>query len=210
MPTPYLLILYYSRTGATEAMARQVARGVGKVSGLEARLRTVPAVSPDHQATAPAVPTSGAPYCSLDDLRGCAGLVLGSPTRFGNMAAPMKYFLDTTSSLWLNGDLIDKPAALFTSSSSLHGGQESTLLSMMLPLLHQGMVIVGQPYNEPALAQTQSGGTPYGASHWAHGDRPEQLTEHEITLCQSLGQRVARLSKAGLNATQGDAHVTGA
>lgn len=210
MLMPYILILYYSRNGATEAMARQVARGVGKVSGLEARLRTVPAVSPDHEATAPGVPTSGAPYCSLDDLRGCAGLVLGSPTRFGNMAAPMKYFLDTTSSLWLNGDLIDKPAALFTSTSSLHGGQESTLLSMMLPLLHQGMVIVGQPYNEPALTQTQSGGTPYGASHWAHGDHPEQLTDHEITLCQSLGQRVARLSRAGLEATKGDAHVAGA
>jgi len=195
---PYILVLYYSRTGATYAMARQVARGVNRVEGLEARLRTLPPVSPQTEAAAPAVPDEGAPYCTLEDLRDCAGLLLGSPTRFGNMAAPVKHFLDTTGSLWVNGDLIDKPAAVFTSTSSLHGGQETTLLSMMLPLLHQGMIIVGQPYDEPALTQTRSGGTPYGASHLAAGEQPAQLTAEEITLCQSLGQRLARLALNGV------------
>ncbi len=189
---PYILILYYSRNGATEAMARQLARGVRQVSGMEARLRTVPPVSPDTEASEPAVPAEGAPFASLDDLRHCAGLLLGSPTRFGNMAAPLKYFLDGTSGLWVNGDLIDKPAAVFTSTSTLHGGQESTLLSMMLPLLHHGMVLMGQPYSEPALTQTRSGGTPYGPSHWAQGAEPSVLTEHETTLCQALGQRIAQ------------------
>ncbi|WP_027328867.1 NAD(P)H:quinone oxidoreductase [Marinimicrobium agarilyticum] len=191
---PYILILYYSRTGATRAMAQQIARGVNRAGGFEARLRTVPPVSADTEASAAAVPDSGAPYVTLEDLKHCSGLLLGSPTRFGNMAAPLKYFLDSTSSLWVNGDLIDKPAAVFTSTSSLHGGQEATLLSMMLPLLHQGMILVGQPYSEPALTQTRTGGTPYGASHWATGPEPEALSDDEITLCQALGERLARLA----------------
>lgn len=191
---PYILILYYSRTGATRAMAQQIARGVNRAGGFEARLRTVPPVSAETEASAAAVPESGAPYATLEDLKHCSGLLLGSPTRFGNMAAPLKYFLDSTSSLWVNGDLIDKPAAVFTSTSSLHGGQEATLLSMMLPLLHQGMILVGQPYSEPALTQTRTGGTPYGASHWAGGPEPETLSDDEITLCQALGERLTRLA----------------
>lgn len=194
MANPYVLILYYSRYGATFAMAQQIARGVEQVTGMEARLRTVPAVSTTVEATEPAIPDSGAIYCTEDDLKNCAGLILGSPTRFGNMAAPMKYFLDGTSSLWLNGDLVNKPAAVFTSTASLHGGQESTLLSMMLPLLHQGMVITGIPYTEAALNLTRTGGTPYGASHLAAGDTPARLSEDEITLCQALGKRVAHLA----------------
>lgn len=195
MVNPYILILFYSRHGATSAMAQQIARGVEQVAGIEARLRTVPAVSTTIEATQPAVPDTGAIYCTEDDLKHCAGLILGSPTRFGNMAAPMKYFLDSTSSLWLNGDLVDKPAAVFTSTASLHGGQESTLLSMMLPLMHQGMIITGIPYTESALNITRTGGTPYGASHLAAGDAPERLSDHEITLCRALGKRVARLAK---------------
>ncbi|MGM8227247.1 NAD(P)H:quinone oxidoreductase [Cellvibrio sp. ARAG 10.3] len=194
MANPYVLILYYSRYGATFAMAQQIARGVEQATGIEARLRTVPAVSTTVEATEPAIPDSGAIYCTQDDLKHCAGLILGSPTRFGNMAAPMKYFLDGTSSLWLNGDLVNKPAAVFTSTASLHGGQESTLLSMMLPLLHQGMVITGIPYTEAALNLTRTGGTPYGASHLAAGDTPARLSEDEITLCQALGKRVAHLA----------------
>ncbi len=194
MANPYVLILYYSRYGATFAMAQQIARGVEQATGIEARLRTVPAVSTTVEATEPAIPDSGAIYCTEDDLKHCAGLILGSPTRFGNMAAPMKYFLDGTSSLWLNGDLVNKPAAVFTSTASLHGGQESTLLSMMLPLLHQGMVITGIPYTEAALNHTRTGGTPYGASHLAVGDTPARLSEDEITLCQALGKRVAHLA----------------
>ena len=194
MANPYVLILYYSRYGATFAMAQQIARGVEQVTGIEARLRTVPAVSTTVEATEPAIPDSGAIYCTEDDLKHCAGLILGSPTRFGNMAAPMKYFLDGTSSLWLNGDLVNKPAAVFTSTASLHGGQESTLLSMMLPLLHQGMVITGIPYTEAALNLTRTGGTPYGASHLAAGDTPARLSEDETTLCQALGKRVAHLA----------------
>lgn len=194
---PYVLILYYSRTGSVAAMAQQLARGVRRVKGIEARLRTVPAVSADTHASEPTVPTEGAPYATLEDLRHCAGLLLGSPTRFGNMAAPLKYFLDSTSSLWVNGDLIDKPAAVFTSTSTLHGGQESTLLSMMLPLLHHGMILMGQPYSEPALTHTRSGGTPYGPSHWAEGAEPVTLTEHETTLCQALGQRMAQWALRG-------------
>jgi NAD(P)H dehydrogenase (quinone) len=193
-PSNYLLILYYSRYGSTLAMAKQIARGVEQ-AGLEARLRTVPAVSPVTQATEPAVPDSGAVYCTADDLKHCAGLILGSPTRFGNMAAPMKYFLDSTSSHWMNGDLIGKPAAVFTSTSTIHGGQESTLLSMMLPLLHQGMLIAGLPYSEPALHSTRTGGTPYGASHLASGENPSELSEDEINLCQALGKRVAEIAK---------------
>lgn len=194
MPDPYLLILYYSRYGATREMAQQIARGAAKVQGIETRIRTVPAVSPVNDATEPAIPETGAVYCTLDELKHCSGLILGSPTRFGNMAAPLKYFLDSAGSLWANGDLEDKPAAVFTSTSSMHGGQETTLVSMMLPLLHMGMVMAGLPYSEPALTNTRTGGTPYGASHLASGERPEQLSDDEITLCQSLGNRVARLS----------------
>lgn len=192
--TPYILVLYYSRYGSTLEMAKQIARGVEQVSGIEARLRTVPAVSPVNEATEPAIPDSGAIYCTEDDLKNCAGLILGSPTRFGNMAAPMKYFLDGTSGVWMNGNLINKPAAVFTSTSTLHGGQESTLLSMMIPLLHHGMVITGIPYSEPGLSNTRTGGTPYGASHVASGDTPSKLDNDEIALCQALGKRVATLA----------------
>lgn len=191
MSTPYVLVLYYSRHGATERMARQIARGV-ELAGLEARLRTVPAVSADCEASAPDIPTEGAPYATLDDLKGCAGLALGSPTRFGNMAAPLKYFIDGTSSLWLSGELVGKPAAVFTSTASLHGGQESTLLSMLLPLLHHGMLITGIPYSEPALLSTTGGGTPYGASHYAGADGKRGLDEQESALCRALGQRLAQ------------------
>ena len=196
MAQPYVLVLYYSRHGKTERMAQQMARGIEKVSGMEARLRTVPEVSADTDASLPAVPDSGAVYCSADDLKHCAGLLLGSPTRFGNMAAPLKFFLDETSPLWLTGALINKPAGVFTSSSSLHGGQESTLLSMALPLLHHGMVFAGIPYSEAALLNTQSGGTPYGASHWAGADNNNELSQAESQLCQAQGQRIATLAKA--------------
>jgi NAD(P)H dehydrogenase (quinone) len=192
--TAYVLVLYYSRNGSTLEMAKQIARGVEQVAGIEARLRTVPAVSPVTEASAPVIPDTGAIYCSEDDLKNCAGLILGSPTRFGNMAAPLKYFLDGTSSQWLNGDLINKPAGVFTSTSSLHGGQESTLLSMMLPLLHQGMIITGIPYSEAGLSTTRTGGTPYGASHLASGDTPNKLSSDEIALCQALGKRIATLA----------------
>jgi NAD(P)H dehydrogenase (quinone) len=191
LSTPYVLVLYYSRHGATERMARQIARGV-ELAGLEARLRTVPAVSADCEASAPDIPAEGAPYATLDDLKGCAGLALGSPTRFGNMAAPLKYFIDGTSSLWLSGELVGKPAAVFTSTASLHGGQESTLLSMLLPLLHHGMLITGIPYSEPALLSTTGGGTPYGASHYAGADGKRGLDEQESALCRALGQRLAQ------------------
>lgn len=186
-----VLVLYYSRYGAVRQMAQLIARGIEQVPGVIARVRTVPSVSSVNEATAPTVPDDGPPYVELDDLRQCAALALGSPTRFGNMAAPLKYFLDTTSGLWLDGALAGKPAAVFTSSSTLHGGQESTLLSMMIPLLHHGMVIVGLPYTDPELSLTQSGGTPYGASHVAgtHSDQP--LTEHEKRLSIALGRRLA-------------------
>ncbi|WP_407311574.1 NAD(P)H:quinone oxidoreductase [Pseudomonas sp. nanlin1] len=190
MTTSYILVLYYSRHGATREMARQVARGV-ELGGLEARVRTVPAVSSECEAVAPAIPEAGALYASLDDLKGCAGLALGSPTRFGNMAAPLKYFIDGTSSLWLGGELVGKPAGVFTSTASLHGGQETTLLSMLLPLLHHGMLVTGLPYSESALLETRGGGTPYGASHHAGADGKRALDEHEIALCRALGQRLA-------------------
>lgn len=192
---PYILVLYYSRGGATAAMASAVARGVEQVAGVEARLRTVPAVSAVCEQTEEDIPADGPLFCEPDDLRHCAGLVLGSPTRFGNMAAPMKYFVDQTSSLWLSGAMVDKPAGVFTSTTSLHGGQESTLLSMMLPLLHHGMILVGLPYSEPALMRTASGGTPYGASHWRGPGNDRSLDEDEASLCQALGRRVARLSQ---------------
>lgn len=196
MSDPYVLILYYSRHGSTEAMARQVARGVSQVKGVEARLRTVPAVSAETERPVLAdVPVEGPVYCDHEDLSGCAALALGSPTRFGNMAAALKYFIDSTSSLWISGALIDKPAGVFTSTASLHGGQESTLLSMALPLLHHGMVYVGLPYSAPELQATQSGGTPYGPSHWAQaGALDGQLSEHEASLCQALGRRLARFA----------------
>ena len=194
MTAPYILVLYYSRYGATAEMARHIARGVEQ-GGMEARIRTVPAVSAESEAVAAEVPTEGAMYASLEDLKNCAGLALGSPTRFGNMAAPMKYFLDGSSSLWLTGDLVSKPAGVFTSTSSLHGGQESTLLSMMLPLLHHGMLICGIPYSEPALLNTQGGGTPYGPSHVAGADSKRPLDPHETSLCTALGLRLAQFAQ---------------
>lgn len=185
-----VLVLYYSRHGHVREMAAQIARGVLGVPGARPRLRTVPpwGAAPD------AVPDEGAPFATKDDLRECAALALGSPTRFGNMAAAMKAFWDSTSDLWLSGALIDKPAAVFTSSASLHGGQESTLLTMLLPLLHHGMLIVGLPYSEPALAATTTGGTPYGASHVAGANDDRPLSEHERELCVALGRRLARLA----------------
>lgn len=190
MSASYILVLYYSRHGATAQMAQQIARGV-EMGGLEARIRTVPGVSTVCEASAPEIPEEGALYASLDDLRHCSGLALGSPTRYGNMAAALKYFLDGTNSLWLTGELVGKPAAVFTSTASLHGGQESTLLSMLLPLLHHGMLVTGLPYSESALLETKGGGTPYGASHFAGTDGKRALDEHEITLCRALGKRLA-------------------
>lgn len=190
---PYILVLYYTRFGTTGKLARLIARGVELTDGMEARLRTVPAVSPETEKSAPDVPEEGAVYCSEDDLRGCAGLILGSPTRFGNMAAALKYFVDGTGAVWGSGDLAGKPAAAFTSTSSLHGGQESTLLSMALPLLHHGMIYCGIPYSEPALRTTTGGGTPYGASHLASDGG--EITEEEAELCQALGKRVARIAQ---------------
>jgi NAD(P)H dehydrogenase (quinone) len=189
-----ILVLYYSRTGAVKQMAQLVARGIGSVPGASARIRTVPSVSAVSEALEPAIPADGPPYAELTDLEDCAGLALGSPTRFGNMAAPLKYFLDSTSALWLRGALSGKPAALFTSTGTLHGGQEATLLSMMLPLLHHGMLMVGVPYTEPDLASSTSGGTPYGASHVAglNADRP--VSEEEQRLCVALGKRLATVA----------------
>ncbi|HFC54454.1 MAG TPA: NAD(P)H:quinone oxidoreductase [Gammaproteobacteria bacterium] len=191
-----VLVLYYSRYGATADMARQVARGVEEVAGMQARLRTVPAVSTVCEAVEEEIPESGPPYVQPQDLQECAGLALGSPTRFGNMAAALKYFLDGTSPLWLSGALAGKPGAVFTSASSMHGGQESTLLSMMLPLLHHGMLIVGLPYSETDLLNTRSGGTPYGASHLAGTDSDLPLSEEERRLCRALGRRLAESAKA--------------
>lgn len=194
MNLPYVLVLYYSRHGNVARMAREVAKGIERLSGIEARLRTVPPVSTTCEATEPAVPDAGAVYCSEEDLRHCAGLMLGSPTRFGNMAAPLKYFLDGTSGLWLSGALINKPAGAFTSTASLHGGQETTLLSMALPLLHHGMLWAGIPYQHAELLHTTTGGTPYGASHLAGGDSKQPLSEDEIILCQAQGERIAQLA----------------
>ena len=193
MSAPYILVLFYSRNGSTSEMARQIARGIEQ-GGLEARLRTVPAISAECEAVAPAIPDEGAMYASLDDLKNCSGLALGSPTRFGNMAAPLKYFLDGTSNLWLTGALVGKPAGVFTSTASLHGGQETTLLSMLLPLMHHGMLVTGLPYSESALLQTTAGGTPYGPSHHAGADGKRGLDEHEIALCRALGQRLASIA----------------
>jgi NAD(P)H dehydrogenase (quinone) len=189
-----ILVLYYSHTGAVREMAQLVARGVDQVKGASARLRTVPRVSAVCEATEPAVPVTGAPYVELKDLEECAALALGSPTRFGNMAAPLKYFWDSTGELWLKATLAGKPAAVFTSTASLHGGQESTLISMMLPLLHHGMVIVGLPYSEPELLATASGGTPYGASHHAGPGGERQVSDEERKLCIALGRRLAGIA----------------
>ena len=191
-----ILVLYYSRHGATAELARQVARGVESIPDASARLRTVPAVSPAIEASEPPVPVEGPPYATYDDLRDCDGLVLGSPTRFGNMAAPLKYFLDGTAALWLNGGLDRKPAGVFTSTGSMHGGQESTLLSMMLPLLHHGMYIVGLPFTAEGLNRTRTGGTPYGASHLAVAPAPGgvRLSDDERELARLLGRRVAELA----------------
>jgi len=191
---PYVLILYYSRHGSTATMAQHIARGVELVEGVTARLRTVPAVSATCEQVDDEVPAAGPLYCELEDLADCSALVLGSPTRFGNMAAPLKYFMDQTSSLWLSGAMVDKPAAVFTSTTSLHGGQESTLLTMMLPLLHHGMIVAGLPYSEQGLMTTTSGGSPYGASHWAGSDNGRAVDEVEISLCRALGRRIARLA----------------
>jgi len=189
MPSPYILVLYYSRHGHVKMLADQIALGI-ESTGLEARLRTVPAVSTVCEATEEDIPSSGDIFCTEDDIANCSGLLLGSPTRFGNMAAPLKYFLDGTAGLWMNGALVDKPAGAFTSTSSLHGGQESTLLTMMIPLLHHGMVLAGIPYSESALTTTRSGGTPYGATHV----QSESLSEEEIKLCQAQGKRIAMLA----------------
>ncbi len=189
-----ILVLYYSRNGATAELARQACRGIESVAGAAAKLRTVPPVSAESERPAKLVPVTGAPYATLEDLRTAHGLLLGSPTRFGNMAAPLKYFLDSTSSLWISGALAGKPAGVFTSTQTLHGGQEATLLSMMLPLLHHGMYLVGLPYTERALHQTRSGGTPYGASHVAGAQDEPALTDDERALAQALGRRVAGLA----------------
>jgi NAD(P)H dehydrogenase (quinone) len=190
-PTLTILVLYYSRHGATRKLAELIAQGIERVPGAEARLRTVPAVSTVAEATAPAIPTDGAPYVELSDLAECAGLALGSPTRFGNMAAAMKYFLDGTAAEWLAGTLSGKPAVVFASTGSLHGGQEATLLSMMIPLLHHGMLVMGLPYTHPELMTTSSGGSPYGATHWAGIDGDKQVTEDEKRLAIALGRRLA-------------------
>jgi NAD(P)H dehydrogenase (quinone) len=189
-----ILVLYYSRQGSTAALARQVCRGVEKVSGMQARLRTVPAVGATIERLDPAVPEHGAPYATHEDLVQCCGLVLGSPTRFGNMAAPVKFFLDGTSALWMSGALVGKPAGVFTSTQTLHGGQESTLLSMMLPLLHHGMYLVGLPFTERGLNDTRGGGTPYGASHVASLSPHGELSDSESELARALGTRVAALA----------------
>lgn len=190
-----ILILYYSRHGAVREMAQHIARGVEAVPGMEACLRTVPPVSPTIQGTEPSIPESGALYATLDDLKNCAGLALGSPTRFGNMAAPMKYFIDSLSSLWLSGKLVNKPAIVFSATASLHGGQESTLLSMMLPLLHLGFVLLGIPYTESDLNTTLSGGTPYGATHYTGPDGKKGISDEEKRLCYAAGKRLAETAK---------------
>ena len=191
-----ILVLYYSRSGHVRDMAEQIARGVESVEACVATLRTVPAISTVCEATEDMIPEQGHLYVNHDDLKNCAGLVLGSPTRFGNMAAPLKYFIDQTSDIWLSGALIGKPAAVFTSTGSLHGGQESTLLSMMLPLMHHGMLLMGLPYKESALMTTTDGGTPYGASHLAGANNDRPLSDNEAQLCRALGRRIATITKA--------------
>jgi NAD(P)H dehydrogenase (quinone) len=194
MSSPYILVLYYSRFGAVAKMAQLIARGVEGVADIEARIRTVPAVSPVIEASEPEIPAEGAVYCSEEDFSECAGLALGSPTRFGNMAAAMKHFLDGTGGQWMSGSMIGKPSGVFTSTASLHGGQESTLLSMQIPLLHHGMLLTGIPYSESELNTTSSGGTPYGPSHLAGSDGNNSITEEEAALCQAFGKRLAELA----------------
>ena len=192
---PDILVLYYSRNGATESVAREVCKGVDAVKGMSARLRTVPPLSTVAEAVENEVPDSGPPYAENSDLAECAGLVMGSPAYFGNMAAPLKYFLDRTVGGWLKGELVGKPAGLFASSSSLHGGQESSLLSMAVPLLHHGMLIVGVPYTEEALSSTTTGGTPYGATHVTWSRKPDALSDDEKQIAQTLGKRVASIAQ---------------
>jgi len=195
-----ILVLYYSRYGNTTEMANLIAHGIEEVAGATAKIRTVPEVSPICEATADTIPASGPPYATLEDLKNCDGLALGSPTHFGNMAAPLKYFLDSTTSLWLSGALAGKPAGVFTATSSMHGGQETTLITMLLPLLHHGMVLVGIPSNETALLETTSGGTPYGPSR--HTGREDGMTEDERKLCRAFGSRLARIAQALKNAAR--------
>lgn len=195
MSQPYILVLFYSRNGSTARMAQLLARGIESSGYFSARLRTVPAVSAETEASGAQIPDEGAVYCQEDDLRHCSGLALGSPARFGNMAAALKYYLEGTGSLWTSGALIDKPVCTFTSSSSLHGGQESTLLTMAIPMLHQGMVYCGIPYTEAALNTTSSGGTPYGASHVAGVDSKLPISDSESELCIALGKRLAKLAQ---------------
>ena len=189
-----VLVLFYSRNGGTADLAKLIARGIEEVEGVQARIRTVPDISSLCEATSDSIPDEGAPYATLDDLRECSGLALGSPTYFGNMAAPLKYFIDSTSPVWLSGEMIGKPATLFTSSSSMHGGQESTLLTMMIPLLHHGMVIAGTPYSEVELVQTSAGGTPYGVSHHSGIEGDNSLTDEEHRLALAQGRRLAELA----------------
>ncbi|MDG2154963.1 MAG: NAD(P)H:quinone oxidoreductase [Gammaproteobacteria bacterium] len=189
-----ILVLYYSRSGSTAELAKHIARGVNSVDTCQARIRTVPSVSTETTANAPQVPESGATYATMKDLKECAGLIMGSPTRFGNMAAALKYFLDSTAADWMAGSLIGKPAAVFTSTSTLHGGQESTLLSMTIPLLHHGMLLVGVPFSEQAITTTNTGGTPYGASHVAREKTDTHLSDEEIAVAQALGKRVAKIA----------------
>jgi len=190
----YILVLYYSRLGSVKQLAHYIARGIESVNGMQARIRTVPAVSPTTQASDPAIPDTGAPYATLEDLKNCAGLALGSPTRFGSMASPLKYFLEQATPLWLTGSLVNKPATVFTSTSSMHGGQESTLLGMILPLIHLGFVISGIPYTETTLNTTQSGGTPYGATHVAGSNNDQPFSPEEQALGFAQGKRVAELA----------------
>ena len=195
MDSTYILVLYYSRYGATEKMAQLIARGVEQVTGMEAKIRSVPSVSANSEATEAQVPDTGAVYCSEEDLKNCSGLIVGSPTRFGNMAAALKYFLDGTGAIWASGDLIDKPFATFTSTSSLHGGQETTLLTIAIPLIHHGMVYCGIPYSEATLNTTTTGGTPYGASHVAGAKGRNPISDEEASLCTALGKRVSSIAK---------------
>lgn len=190
-----ILVLYYTRSGATRAMAELIAQGIESVSGMHARIRTVPDVSPHIDEKKPPVPAEGPPYVTHDDLKDCVGLALGSPTRFGNMAAPLKYFWDTTAGQWFNGTLSGKPACVFTSTASMHGGQESTLLSMMIPLMHHGMIIAGLPFTEQSLVNTQTGGTPYGPSHYAGNDSKLPLSDDEKVLCKAMGTRLANIAQ---------------
>ncbi|MES2141445.1 MAG: NAD(P)H:quinone oxidoreductase [Pseudomonadota bacterium] len=191
---PYVLILYYSRYGAVKGMANEIARGVEEITGIEARVRTVPNISTVCEATESEIPAQGPPYATLEDVRDCAGLIVGSPTRFGNMAAPLKHFIDSLSGLWFSGALVNKPAGFFSSTSSLHGGQETTLISMMLPLIHLGAIVVGVPYTESDLSTTQTGGTPYGPTHMAGKDSKNPLSDEEKRLCKALGKRIGNIA----------------